>query len=749
MLLSNNLSNEIVLLKSMSDFKLITPFISFEDIFTNVKNLEVEEYSQNIWKVGGSIFFNNNISSPMGSPTYLRKYFEKLFLKRQLFSNTQFDEALDYVKSNFNKGNYTIGSNDISSQFSYKNIDNFDEFKSKWEGLRRFKTISIEETVEGDNLDIFIIRGKIVAIYSLVPAFVIGNGEDSLSELLDKINFLRKKNILYKKHVVRNISSKYDLNSIPNKNEVVVLKTSNKIENGGVFLDLTPYLIESFKCFESSFDNVVKDVDYMVVNCLVSDFAQGVNQKNFKIRSIRQNNADIRELLSCVNSEEVVLNYLSFFSKYNKNITLNKCEEFKNVYLRSADKVDILKEAAYRKGLHVKELGDNVVLFTDKNSNYNVIFKSSMTHFTSFQGRNFTNDKFVSKLMLQRLNINTPNGFKTSINKLNEAWDKCKEFKFPLVLKPLDGSGGIGVTTGIFSFDEFCKAWRICENLNSNELVIEECVQGQDYRVMVVNDNICAVTQRIAAYVIGDGVNSISELIRIKSIKRLENPFYSLKKFTSNEVMINYLLKMNLTLSCIPSFGARIKLLDAVNIGSGGESIDKTDEMHPDWHEVAVKVREAVLNPFHLGFDLMAEDITLSPKDQSWSIIEVNLNPDLGLQIFPSVGLSRDIGMTLLDAAFGDINPNVVTYKFNVYGKVQNVGFRKWLKKICDLRSVYGCVSNNPLNNDVISVIVKGPRETLDDVLKSCFNGPKAARVSKVCLVNGDFICDYNEFLIK
>src|SRR5690606_11524531 len=98
--------------------------------------------------------------------------------------------------------------------------------------------------------------------------------------------------------------------------------------------------------------------------------------------------------------------------------------------------------------------------------------------------------------------------------------------------------------------------------------------------------------------------------------------------------------------------GHRLQLHTVANIGSGGESIDVTEQVHPDWAAIAVRARKAVFDAYHAGIDLLAEDITRAPGDQRWSIIEVNTNPDFGVNHFPMHGQGRDVAGVLIESLF-------------------------------------------------------------------------------------------------
>lgn len=56
--------------------------------------------------------------------------------------------------------------------------------------------------------------------------------------------------------------------------------------------------------------------------------------------------------------------------------------------------------------------------------------------------------------------------------------------------------------------------------MNVESVILEEYVVGQEYRFYVLEEKVLAVLNRIPANVTGDGVNNLSELIKIKNKER-------------------------------------------------------------------------------------------------------------------------------------------------------------------------------------------------------------------------------------
>lgn len=679
-----------------------------------------------------------------GNETGIYSIFSEIrypYILRKVFKKTSYKNAEIFCDYLLKKG-YNVLITPINNlSIRYGVVNTLEDFKSLWDKFtQRYSSVKLEVYQKGDPFKIFFKGRKILGIYALVPAYVIGDGTSTLIELISKLSKDREHNVLYKNYPVKNINRQLDLSMIPQEREVVQLKESKLISAGASFVNLTSVLINEYQCLVNSLDDFLPAKDFTEITCFSENIKAGANHVSFYISDINQNKIDLRKLVSCYSTREQVNTLLEVLKKnsFNAGKGMGAISSLStpNVYCRGNAR-SILRNAAGRLGLEFKDLGAGLRLIKERESGKKVFFSYGMSQYTTIGARSLSNNKILTKKTLLNNGINTPVGKSFKILELDKAIDFIDFLKHPKwVLKPLYGSGGVGVTTGITNKYDLIKAWNICEDLiGCNRVVLEEEVSGQDYRIVVIQNSVFSVTQRVAAYVIGDGVNTIEQLVQRKAKQRELNPFYATKKFKINSVMINFLVKKGLRITDIPPRGAKVELLDAVNIGSGGESIDKTNFMHPDWINVSIKTRKIIKGAYHIGLDLMAEDISLSPNDQKWSILEVNTNPDLGLVLFPGSGISRDIGVALLNSVFGGFSPKEKrSYELTILGRVQNVGFRKWFKLVCEARGVFGKVWNDENRKDIVKAIICGYVVPIEEIVLLSYTGPKRAIVQDVIL---------------
>ena len=99
--------------------------------------------------------------------------------------------------------------------------------------------------------------------------------------------------------------------------------------------------------------------------------------------------------------------------------------------------------------------------------------------------------------------------------------------------------------------------------------------------------------------------------------------------------------------------GERIYLRKNSNLSTGGDSIDITDIIHPDFKKIAIKTIHAIPGIVYAGIDLMTDkDISKKPTRNNYIIIEMNLSPGIFMHHFPYKGRSRNVAKEIIDMLF-------------------------------------------------------------------------------------------------
>lgn len=311
---------------------------------------------------------------------------------------------------------------------------------------------------------------------------------------------------------------------------------------------------------------------------------------------------------------------------------------------------------AIQKGLKVEVLDehDQMVALSYK-SHREIIEKGNMTSKDSMVAYAVMENKVVTKKLLNRVHLNTPQGQEFSDLETAQA-------AFPLfettsiVVKPKSTNYGLGIS--IFkqpaTQEQFYKALEIAFR-EDKEVLVERFVSGTEYRFFVLDGKTRAVLRRDAAHVIGDGVSTISQLVAQKN----ENPLRGHNhRFPLEKIQITATEKLMLdvqgyTEQSIPVKDVKVNLRENSNVSTGGDSIDVTDEMPEIYKNIAEKAAEA-LQVKITGVDILIEDLNDS-LGEKYSIIEANFNPAMLFHLYPLKGKGRRVTMDVLQFLFPEI----------------------------------------------------------------------------------------------
>ena len=210
----------------------------------------------------------------------------------------------------------------------------------------------------------------------------------------------------------------------------------------------------------------------------------------------------------------------------------------------------------------------------------------------------------------------------------------ARRLGFPVVVKPNSGSHGTGVFL-VHNKKQFYKAMRFVFK-NDRVALVQRVVRGKDYRIVVLDNQVISAYERIPLSVVGDGSSSIKQLL-----KKKQETFDASSRDTRlklDDLRIAHKLGyQKLALRSVPERGRRIYLLDNANLSSGGDAVDVTKPIHPEFKKIAVKLTRDMGLRFS-GVDIMVEG-DIRQKPDKYSIIEVNAAP--GLDHYVKTGLAQ------------------------------------------------------------------------------------------------------------
>ena len=359
------------------------------------------------------------------------------------------------------------------------------------------------------------------------------------------------------------------------------------------------------------------------------------------------------------------------------------------------------------------------------------------------EGMRIGKSKELTKKYLKEAGVPVPDGKSFDAGTTIEDILKFAEsISYPVVLKPTNGNLGKGVIANIKSENELKEAIHyVREELKYEKVICERFISGEEYRIYVIDDKVIGATNRIPANVIGDGKSSIRILIQQKNNERKKNPNLSNRPIKIDKELTKRLKENKLTLEYIPKKDERIFLSDKSNLSSGGDPIDATDILTPEMKVAAINAAKAA-KMVQCGVDMIIDS-----KNNHYAVLELNSRPGIGAHLFPMEGNARDIPKAIIDYYFPESKSStdksllyfdfdkifnllrsgaadevtvptspketVVSKQFIFYGKVQGVGYRKWLQRRAVNLRIHGFAENKKRGE--LSVVVAGTKKQLEE----------------------------------
>jgi cyanophycin synthetase len=269
-----------------------------------------------------------------------------------------------------------------------------------------------------------------------------------------------------------------------------------------------------------------------------------------------------------------------------------------------------------------------------------------------------TTQKDDSKDFLVNLGFPVPKG--KIVYTLEEALTVVQDIGYPVAIKPVAGHEGIGVTAQITDKDTLIMAWEEAQDpAVTNPIVIEESLTGSDFRLVCVGEEFVAVVERRPPFVIGNGYNTLAELIEQENNTevRQDTPTSPLTKILVDESLLNYIKEQDLSLDRVIAAEKTVYLRKVANISAGGVSIDCTSQIHPDNKQLAEDIAQ-YLGLACLGIDVITPDISQSWQQGNFGIIEINASPGVFMHLKPAQGNSIDVPRYIFDFFFKPGKPS-------------------------------------------------------------------------------------------
>ena len=347
------------------------------------------------------------------------------------------------------------------------------------------------------------------------------------------------------------------------------------------------------------------------------------------------------------------------------NVGLNLAKQYKEDALREYYSLSAYSnmelstqaviEDAIKSGLKVSIIDENdQFIRLESKEHVEYVKNGNMTSKDSYISPLIMENKIVTKKVLAEKGFRVPKGYEVS--SIEEALQKFNYIKNkPIVIKPKSTNFGLGITifkNGTSSLENYTKAIEFALK-EDKDILIEEFIEGTEYRFFVIEGKTEAVLLRVPANVTGDGKHTIRELVEMKNANPLRGDAKKtpLKKIELGEIEQLQLSEQGLNFESILAENEVAYLRENSNISTGGDSIDMTDEVHESYKKLAVEIAEAMMAKV-CGVDLIIPNIKDECSKDNYGVIEANFNPMMMMHIYPHAGESRRLSLNVLRMLF-------------------------------------------------------------------------------------------------
>jgi len=221
---------------------------------------------------------------------------------------------------------------------------------------------------------------------------------------------------------------------------------------------------------------------------------------------------------------------------------------------------------------------------------------------------------------------------------------------YPVVVKPVAGKKGKGITVGVRDPEELARAWEVARGGRSRpRVLVEGMVHGDEARFLVVGGRVVAVLLRRPPSVTGDGVRTVRQLIDAKNAARHDNVHLASRPIELDDHRRDMIRAAGYDLDDVPAAGAWVLIDRKGGFSSGADSVDLTDHVHPSLRRVAEDAVAAMPGLGVAGVDVLAADFAAPAGEQDHVVVEVNSMPALGGHHFPWEGQARDVAAVIVD----------------------------------------------------------------------------------------------------
>jgi cyanophycin synthetase len=284
--------------------------------------------------------------------------------------------------------------------------------------------------------------------------------------------------------------------------------------------------------------------------------------------------------------------------------------------------------------------------------------RATMTSETSSIAVDIASDKDLTTTLLGAAGLPVPK--QEVMRSVDQAVRAAERIGYPVVLKPLDGNHGRGVILDNENEADVRAAFEIAKAESRRGIVlVESQIVGKDYRCLIIDGRMAAIAERVPASVTGDGTSTVEQLVELANADPRRGVGHEkvLTRIKLDDAAVELVREQGFALDDVPPEGTTVKLALTGNMSTGGISIDRTLEAHPENVEIAEEAARMIGLDI-AGIDFICPDITEPVRETGGAICEVNAAPGFRMHTHPTIGEPQFIAKPVVDMLFPPGTPS-------------------------------------------------------------------------------------------
>ncbi len=292
-------------------------------------------------------------------------------------------------------------------------------------------------------------------------------------------------------------------------------------------------------------------------------------------------------------------------------------DEGLNIYAR------IIVDEARRRGIQTEVIDAAGGCFRLSLGGRSLACRESLSALTSGFAMSLCDDKRLTRRRLEAGGVHTPDQIEVG----DDAAGQAALIAFlarhsRVVVKPARGEQGRGITVDVRGLDAVHRAIAAARQ-HGEVVIVEEMVDGEDLRIVVIDHAVVAAATRRPAQVVGDGVSTLRSLIERHSRRRAAAT-QGESRIPLDAETERCVYGAGFTLDSVLPAGRVLAVRKTANLHTGGTIHDVTDRLHPRLREVAETASKLLEIPV-VGLDFIVPDL----DGEAYAVIEANERPGL------------------------------------------------------------------------------------------------------------------------